>query len=73
MSERFSNPEGVREAIRNAAQVLRPDYKPPEQRACEALAEAAEAVRELPDGWRMARKIQRFSERMFNQNEGGAK
>lgn len=72
MSEQFSNPRGVVEAVRRAADVLRPDYKSPEQRAREHLEAAAEAVRELPDGWRMAQKIERFTERMF-KNEGGVK
>lgn len=49
MKNEFSNPAGVVEAIRNAAQVLRPDYVPPEQRAREHLAAAAEMFQEAGD------------------------
>lgn len=67
-AEQFSNPAGIVAALREAQKRLRPDWKEPEQRAREALAEAAEAVRAAlpaPDGWRAERKILNLTDRLF--------
>lgn len=49
MKHDFSNRAAVVEAIRNAAQRLRPDWKEPEDRAREHLAAAAELYQETGD------------------------
>ncbi|SFB94729.1 hypothetical protein SAMN05660479_00926 [Microbulbifer thermotolerans] len=69
----FSNPRGIVAAIREAQKRLRPDWVEPEQRAREALAEAAEAAREAlepPYSWRAEKKILSLSARLFPAEEG---
>jgi hypothetical protein len=46
MVSRWSNPSAVRSCITAAQQALRPDFKPPEDRAREHLRHAADLWRE---------------------------
>lgn len=67
-ANQFSNPYGIVAAIREAQKRLRPDWVEPEERAREALAEAAAAVREAlepPHGWRAEKKILSLSNKLF--------